>query len=158
MEFSIKCCIGCMAAHTSADCVNFKIMTEIPNEHHNRFIFNQINDMYITSLVKFMNEIFESFPNLFFDQMLKKWMISISKSGISYQKSLYGTNRINKLNKCILQENNWWIFWVMLVLQNSAMSLRIFLDWIKKLWNKVLLFLFRPIQELLSGEIKILMN
>ena len=46
-------------------------MTDIPNEHHNPFIFNQIHDMYITSPLHFMDEIFESFPDLFFDQMLK---------------------------------------------------------------------------------------
>ena len=47
-------------------------MTDITNDHHNCFILNQIHDMYITPPLKFMDEIFESLPNLFFDQMLKK--------------------------------------------------------------------------------------
>ena len=49
MEFSKKCCIWGMAEYTSGDCVNFKDMTDIPNEHHNSYIFNHIHDMYITS-------------------------------------------------------------------------------------------------------------
>ena len=60
-----------MSAFISGDCVNFKNMTDIPNEHHNRFILNQIHDMYITSPLKFIDEIFELFPNLFVDEILK---------------------------------------------------------------------------------------
>ena len=46
-------------------------MTDIPNEHHNFFIFDQIHDMYITSPLNLMEKIFEPFPNLFVDQMFK---------------------------------------------------------------------------------------
>ena len=146
------------AAHTSSNCVNFINMTDIPNEHHNIFVFNQIHEIYITSQLKFMDEIFESFPNLFLTKSLKNWWMPISKLGISYKKSMYGTKKINKKNKCILQENNWWIFWVILDFQNSAMSLSIFLNWIKHLWKKLLPFVFCPVQELWHGEINILMN
>ena len=55
-----------MAAFISGDCVNFKNMNDIPNALHNSFLFNQIHDMDITSPLKFMDDIFESFPNLFF--------------------------------------------------------------------------------------------
>ena len=56
-----------MAAYTSGESVKLKNMTDKPNEHHNSFIFNQIHYMYITSPLKFMDEIFELLPNLFFD-------------------------------------------------------------------------------------------
>ena len=71
MEFSKKCCIGCMAYYTSGNCVLKIKMTDMPNEHHNSFIFNQIHDMYITSSLTFIDEIFESFQNLFLIKCLK---------------------------------------------------------------------------------------
>ena len=85
--------------------------------------------------------------------MLKKWMNANIQSFTSYQKSMYGTKIINKCNKFRMEYRNWWIFWVMLIFQNCAMSQIIFLNWIGILWNKVLLFLFCTIQELLNVEI-----
>ena len=63
-----------MADYTSGDYIYLKNMTDIPNEHHNRFVLNMIHGMYITPPLKFMDEIFEDLPNLFVDQMLKKRM------------------------------------------------------------------------------------
>ena len=54
-----KCCIGCMAIYTYGDYVYFRNMTDITNEHHIHLILNQIQDIYITSPSKFMDEIFE---------------------------------------------------------------------------------------------------
>ena len=61
-----------MTAYTYADYVYYNNMTEITNKHNNHFISNQIQDMYITRPLKFMDKIFESLPNLFVDRMLKK--------------------------------------------------------------------------------------
>ena len=58
-----------MADYTYGYYVYFKNMTDIPNEHHNHLILNQIPDIYITLPLKFMDEIFESFPGLFVDRM-----------------------------------------------------------------------------------------
>ena len=63
-----------MEAYISGDYVYFRNMTDIQNEHHSRFIMNHIHAMYITPPLKFMDEIFESLPNLFVVQMIKKWM------------------------------------------------------------------------------------
>ena len=60
-----------MKAYTYGDSVYFRNRTGIPNEHHNNFILNQIHDMYIISPLKFMDEIFESLPNLSVDKMIK---------------------------------------------------------------------------------------
>ena len=60
-----KCCIGCPTDYTSGYYVHFKNLTDIPNEHKDGFILNQIHDMYIALPLKFMYENFESFPNLF---------------------------------------------------------------------------------------------
>ena len=100
-------CIGCMADYTCGDYVYFKKMDDIPTEHHNHFILNQIQDMYIISPLKLMEWIFESLPNLFVDRMLEKC----------------------KWNKCIMQESKWLIFWVMLIFQNCEISLSFF--WIE---------------------------
>ena len=60
-----------MVSQTYVDYVYFKNMTDMPYEHHNHFILNHIQDIYITSTLKFMYEIFESLPNLFVDKILK---------------------------------------------------------------------------------------
>ena len=133
-------------------------MTDIPNKNNNSFILNQIHATHITPPLKFKDGILESLPNLFVDKIQKNEWMSISKLWLSYQKSMYITKIINKRNKCIMQEINWWIFWVMYILQNCAMSLIILLNWIKMLWKKVLIYLFCPVQELLNGKINILMN
>ena len=59
-----------MADYAYGDYVYFKNMTDIPDQNNNNFILNKIPDMYITSPSKFMNEIFESFTNLYVDRML----------------------------------------------------------------------------------------
>ena len=61
-----------MASYTYGDYVYFNNMTDIPNKHHNHSILNHIQDVYIISPLKFMDEIFESLPNLFVDVMPKK--------------------------------------------------------------------------------------
>ena len=58
-----------MAAYTYGDYVYFNNRTDTPNKHHNNFILNQIPGMYITPLLKLMDEIFESLPKLFVDIM-----------------------------------------------------------------------------------------
>ena len=58
------------------ECVYFFLTIDIPNENYNHFILNQIHDMYITSPLKFMDEIFEFLTNLFVYQMLYKLMNS----------------------------------------------------------------------------------
>ena len=70
MEFP-NICVGCMEAYTYGDFVYLKKMNDLLNGNNNNFILNQIQDMYITSPLKFMDKIFESFPNLFFDRMIK---------------------------------------------------------------------------------------
>ena len=47
-----------------------KNMTHTLNEHYNRFIMNHIHDMYITSPLNFMDEIFKSLPKIFVDKIL----------------------------------------------------------------------------------------
>ena len=54
MEFSIICCIGCMAYYTSGDYVYFNNITDIPNKNHNGFILNHRHDLYITSPLNIM--------------------------------------------------------------------------------------------------------
>ena len=71
MEISKKCCIGCMPDYTYGDCVYFNKNIDTPNEHHNHFIVNQIPDFYITSPPKLIDDTFTSFPELFFDEMIK---------------------------------------------------------------------------------------
>ena len=66
-----KCSFGCMTDYTYGDNIYFKNMDDILNEHHHHFILNNIQDMYITSPLKFIDEIFELFPNLFVDEILK---------------------------------------------------------------------------------------
>ena len=47
MEFSRKCCIGCMPDYTYGYYVYFNNMTDIPNLQHNHFILNQITGSYL---------------------------------------------------------------------------------------------------------------
>ena len=68
MEFSGKCCIGCMSAYTYGDYVYFKNMNDTLNEHHNNFILNLIPDFHITSPFKLVDDIFESLTKLFVDR------------------------------------------------------------------------------------------
>ena len=72
-------------------------MTDIPNEHHNIFILNQIHDMYMTSSLKFMDEIFRLLSDLFVYQMLKNMYECPYPNCGSVIKSLR--------NKCIIQES-----------------------------------------------------
>ena len=71
MEFSKQICIGYMSDYTYSDYFYFYNMTDTTNEHHNYFILNHIKHTYITSPLKLMDDIFESFPKLFFDRIQK---------------------------------------------------------------------------------------
>ena len=48
-----------MADFTYGDYVKFNNITDIPNEHHHHSMLNQISDVYITSLSKLIDDIFE---------------------------------------------------------------------------------------------------
>ena len=72
MEFLRKCCIGIIPYYTYGDYVCFKNITDTPNEHHNHFILNRIPYFHITSPFKLCDDIFESFPKLFVDKMVKQ--------------------------------------------------------------------------------------
>ena len=69
-----------------------------------------------------MDYIFNLLTKLFIDRIQKNVWITVYKLWISYQNSMYGTNRINKRNKCIIPERTWWIFWVILILQNCHVN------------------------------------
>ena len=58
-----------MAAHIYGDCVYFKNMIDTHNQHHDYFILNQIPGFHIIFPLKLMDDIFESFPKVFFDIM-----------------------------------------------------------------------------------------
>ena len=62
---------GFMPAYTYGGYVYFMNMTDIPNEHHNNFLLNQIPDFHIISPFKLCDDIFVSLPKLFFDIMKK---------------------------------------------------------------------------------------
>ena len=49
----------CVEAYTDGDYAYYNNMIDIPNEHHHNFILNQIQYMYVSSPLKFMDEIFE---------------------------------------------------------------------------------------------------
>ena len=74
-------------------------MIDIPNEYHNHFILNQIHDMYITSPLKFIDKIFDSFSKLFVDQMVRIWM----NSHIQIIDQLSKVNVWNKENEQVEQ-------------------------------------------------------
>ena len=84
-----------MSTYTSGEYVYFKNITDITDEHHNNFILNKILDMYITSLLKFLDKIFKSLPNLFVDKILKKWM----NAHIQIMAQLSKVNVCNKDNQ-----------------------------------------------------------
>ena len=96
MKFSIKCCIGCMSYYTYGDYVYFKNMGDAPNEHNNHFIFNQIPDFHITSPFKLCDDMFESFPKLFFYKIIKNRYNNMSELWPSYQKSMYGEKKMKE--------------------------------------------------------------
>ena len=56
IKISKKCGMGYMSAYTYADYIDFRNMTDAPNEYHNHFILNQIPDFYITSMLKVMDD------------------------------------------------------------------------------------------------------
>ena len=47
-----------MAAYTHGCYVYFKNMTDLTSKHHNHFILNKIQSMYIASPLKFMDKYF----------------------------------------------------------------------------------------------------
>ena len=96
----------------------FKNMPYKPESHHRVCILNQIPDMYITSPLKFLEEIFV----LFVKNLLNHGWIKVYKILLSCQKSIYGTKIVKKWSKCITEENIWNIFWVMLILQEFVLS------------------------------------
>ena len=46
-------------------------MNDTPSENHNNLILNQILDFHITPPFKLCDDIFNSFPKLFVDKMIK---------------------------------------------------------------------------------------
>ena len=60
-----------MSGYTYSDYLNFNKITDTNNEHHNYFMLNEIKYPYITSPLKLMDDIFESFLKLFVDIMQK---------------------------------------------------------------------------------------
>ena len=92
-------------------------------------LLNNIQDMYITSSFKFMEKYLNCCQTCSLIKCFKNGWTPIYKLCISDQNTMYVTKRINKWNKCIIQEIKWWIFWVMLILQNCAMSLSFY--WIE---------------------------
>ena len=102
MEFSNKCCIGCMSAYTSGYYVYFNKMIDKTNKYHITFIFNQTHDMYITSLLKNMEAIFVALLNLSFHQTLIKWMNTHIQIVAQLSKFNVWKKINNKLNKSIM--------------------------------------------------------
>ena len=131
-----------MPDYNSGDYVYFNNITD-KTKSRVGFILNQRHDMYITSPLKIMEENLYHFQNYLLKQILNHWVMTISKLLLSYQKSMYGTNIVNKWIKFILEERMRKIFWVMLIFQDFAMPWRNFLDWITTFLNKVLVFLYR---------------
>ena len=79
-----------MSAYTYGNCVYFNNLTDTPNKHNNNIILNKITYFYIKSLLKLMNDIFESLPKLFVGIMQKEnGQIPVSKLWLSYQNSMY---------------------------------------------------------------------
>ena len=66
-----------MEDYTYCEYFYFKKIIDTPNEHHNHLILNKIPDFYITSLLKLMDDIFESLPKLFVDIMQNNGRISM---------------------------------------------------------------------------------
>ena len=60
-----------MTGYTYGRYVYFKNMADTPNEHHNQFILNQMQDFHITSPFKLSNDICESFPKLCANKMIE---------------------------------------------------------------------------------------
>ena len=60
-----------MPDYTYSDYVYFNSNINTTKKHHNHFILNQKPDFYITSLSKFIDDIFTLLPKLFFDKMIK---------------------------------------------------------------------------------------
>ena len=71
MIFLRKCYVRCMSSYTYGDYVCFKNMIDTTNEHHNHYILNHIPELYITSPLKLMDDIFESFSSPSVDKMQK---------------------------------------------------------------------------------------
>ena len=84
-----------MPDYTYSDYVYFNSNINTTKKHHNHFILNQKPDFYITSLSKFIDDIFTLLPKLFFDKMIKKWMNSHIKVVAQLSKAVKW-NRYNK--------------------------------------------------------------
>ena len=71
IEFSEKCCIGCMTAYTYGDYVYFNNENNAPEEHHIQSILKTKSDIYITLLSKLMDETLKYLRKLFVDKIIK---------------------------------------------------------------------------------------
>ena len=71
MELSKICCIGYIPDYTYGDCVYFNNRIDATRENHNKFILNQEQDFYTTSLSNLTDETFTLLPKLFVDKMIK---------------------------------------------------------------------------------------
>ena len=69
MEFSKKIVLGVRKLIHMVIIFIIKNMTYMPNKHHIGFILNKIHNMYITSRLNIIVEMFELFPKLIFYQM-----------------------------------------------------------------------------------------
>ena len=63
-----------MEAYNYGYYVYFNNMTDTPKEHRNHIILKHIPDFYITSLLKLMDNIFESLTKFFVVRIFKKMM------------------------------------------------------------------------------------
>ena len=61
-----------MPGSTYIEYFYFNNDTGLPNEQHNKFMLDQEQDYYITSLQNFMDETLTSLPKLFVNQTGKK--------------------------------------------------------------------------------------
>ena len=56
LEFSKKCCMGCMPSYTYGGYVYINNICNTPEEHHIHSILKKHTDIYKTSLLKLMDE------------------------------------------------------------------------------------------------------
>ena len=122
LNFRKKCCIICMPAYTFGGYIYFINLTYHTEIQHIVLILNHRCYMYITSPLKFLAETFLSFPKIFIKEIIKLWI----NANIQIVAQSFKINVCNKhsqkWNRCIMEEINWRIFWVVLILQYFTMS------------------------------------
>ena len=74
IEFSNKCCIGCIPSYTYVYCVYINKEYVAPEQHNIQSLFKTPSDMYITSLSKLMDESLQDLPKLFVHEIIKERM------------------------------------------------------------------------------------